>query len=82
MQVCKIGVWVIFCLGQPQQIIGGYAVKLRQLDNSIVADVFEVLRFITAQRRLGEMCLLRELFHSLLVYPLLLLLLTAFLKLS
>ena len=55
MQVCKIGVWVIFCFRQPQQIIGGHAVKLCQLDNGIVADVLEVLRFIAAQRRLGEM---------------------------
>jgi len=30
---------VISCLGQPQQIIGGHAVKLRQLDNGIVAGV-------------------------------------------
>ena len=63
MQVCKIGVWVIFGFGQPQQIIGGHAVKLCQLDNGIVADVLEVLRFIAAQRRLGEMGLLRKLFQ-------------------
>jgi len=46
-----------------QQIIGGHAVKLRQLDKGIVADVLEVLCFIASQRRLGEVRLLRKLFQ-------------------
>ena len=53
MQVCKIGVWVIFCFRQPQQIIGGHAVKLRQLDKGIVADVLEILRNKRLQRNFG-----------------------------
>ena len=48
MQVYKIGVWVIFYFDQSQQIISGHAVKLRQLDKGIVADVLEIVRFITA----------------------------------
>ena len=60
-QVCKIGVWVIFHFRQPQQIISGHTVKLRQPDKGIVADVLEVFRFVTAQRRLGKPGLLRKL---------------------
>ena len=65
LQVCKIGVWVIFCFRQPQQVVGGYSVKLRQLDKGITADVLEIVHFIAAQGRLGEMCLLRKLFQRL-----------------
>jgi len=62
-QVCKISVWVTLHFRQPQQIVGGHAVKLRQLDKSIVADVLKIVRFITAQRRLGEVRLLCKLFQ-------------------
>ena len=54
---------MIFCFGQPQQIIGGHAVKLYQLDKGVVADVLKFVRFIAAQRRFGEMGLLRKLFQ-------------------
>ena len=37
--------------------------KLRQLDKGIVADVLEVLCFITAQRRLGKVGMLLKLFQ-------------------
>ena len=60
-QVCKIGVWETLHFRQTQQIVGGHAVKLCQLDKGVVADVFEVLRFIAAQRRLGKVRLLRKL---------------------
>ena len=53
----------LFYFRQPQQIIGGHAVKLCQLNKGIVADVFELVPLITAQSRLGEMGLLRKLFQ-------------------
>ena len=43
MQVCKIGVWVIFCLRTTQQIINGHFIKLCQLNKGIVADVLELV---------------------------------------
>ena len=47
-QVCKIGVWVIFCFRTAQQIINGHFVKLCQLDKGIVADVLELVPLIAA----------------------------------
>ena len=62
-QLYMNSVWVTFCFRQPQQVVGGHAVILCQLDKGIVADVLEVVRFVAAQRGLGKPGLLRKLFQ-------------------
>ena len=60
-QVCKIGVWVIFCFRASQQVINGHFINLCQRDKGMLADVLKIVRFITTQSRFREMCLLCKL---------------------
>ena len=52
MQSVQFCVWVIFLFCQPQQVIGGHAVELRQLHHAERADILEIVGFVFSQRGL------------------------------
>ena len=52
MQSVQLCVWVIFLFCQPQQVIGGHPVELRQLHHAERADVLEIVGFVFSQRGL------------------------------
>ena len=63
MQSLKLCVWVIFIFGQPQQIVRGYAIEIRQRRDRKRADILVVIGFIFSQCRFGQTGLLRQLFQ-------------------
>ena len=63
MERLHIGVGNLLVIGQPHQIVGGHAVKIRQCRNRKRADVLIVIAFIFSQRRSGQAGLLRQLFQ-------------------
>ena len=63
MQGLKLCVWVIFIFGQPQQIVRGYAIEIRQRRDRKRADILVVIGFIFSQCRFGQTGLLRQLFQ-------------------